>query len=133
MHRFPDPWIGLAWLDAYNDNNLQALISDQINEQKNHYTWAQREAAERGDVSMILGRKAMAASVSWRRKNSEEEETHFLREADDDFDRAEKDYQGCRNWFHTEAAIEEIHDKRAMIQQRLSDLQHQNQVPGYRQ
>ena len=81
----PDPWIGLAWLDAYNDNNLQALISDQINEQKNHYTPAQREAAERGDVSMILGRKAMAASLNWRRKNSPEEETHFLREADDDF------------------------------------------------
>jgi serine/threonine protein kinase len=131
-HDSPDPWIGLAWLDAYNDNNLQALISDQINEQKNHYTPAQREAAEKGDVSMILARKAMTASLIWRHKNSVEEETHFLNEADGDFDQAEKYYQDCRNWFHTEAAIEEIHNKRAAIQERLSELQHQNDVPGYR-
>jgi predicted Ser/Thr protein kinase len=128
----PDPWIGLAWLDAYSDNNLQALISDQINEEKNRYTPAQREAAEKGDVSMILARKAVAASLIWRHKNSDEEETHFLNEADSDFEQAEKFYQGCRNWFHTEAAIEEIHNKRGAIQQRLSDLQHQNEVPGYR-
>jgi hypothetical protein len=132
VHDSPDPWIGLAWLDAYNDNNLQALISDQINEQKNHYTPAQREAAEKGDVSMILGRKAVAASLIWRHKNSLEEETHFLSEADGEFDQAEKYYQDCRNWFHTEAAIEEIHDRRATIQQRLADLQHQNEVPWYR-
>jgi serine/threonine protein kinase len=131
-HDSPDPWIGLAWLDAYNDNNLQALVSDQIREQQNHYTPAQREAAEKGDVSMILGRKAMAASLTWRHKNSVEEETRFLNEADGDFDQAEKFYQGCRNWFHTEAAIEEIHNKRAAIQQRLADLQHQNEVPWYR-
>lgn len=128
----PDPWIGLAWLDAYNDNNLQALISDQIKEQQNHYTPAQREAAEKGDVAMILGRKAVTASATWRHKNSVEEETHFLNEAAGDFDQAEKYYQDCRNWFHTEAAIEEIHTKRAAIQQRLADLQHQNEVPGYR-
>jgi serine/threonine protein kinase len=131
-HDSPDPWIGLAWLDAYNDNNLQALISDQINEQRNKYTPAQREAAEKGDVSMILGRKALAASLIWRHKNSDEEETHFLNEADSDFDQAEKFYQGCRNWFHTEAAIEEIHNKRAAIQERLTDLQHQHDALGYR-
>jgi hypothetical protein len=129
-HDFPDPWIGLAWLDAYNDNNLQALISDQIREQQNHYTPAQREAAEKGDVSMILGRKAVAAALNWRRKNSVEEETHFLNEADGDFSQAEKFYQDCRNWFHIEAAIEEIHTRRAAIQQRLTDLQHQSEVPG---
>ena len=119
----PDPWIGLAWLDAYNDNNLQALISDQIKEQQNHYTPARREAAQRGDVSMILGRKAVTASLTWRRKNSIEEETHFLQEADSDFARAEKDYQDCRNWAHTEAAIEEIHKRRSTIQERLVELQ----------
>ena len=118
----PDPWIGLAWLDAYNDNNLEALISDQLKAQQNHYTPAKREAAQRGDVSMILGRKAVTASLSWRHKNSAEEETHFLHEADDNFDRAEKDYQGCRDWAHTEAAIEEIHNRRSAIQQRLADI-----------
>jgi serine/threonine protein kinase len=126
----PDPWIGLAWLDAYNDNNLQALISDQIKAQQNHYTPARREAAQRGDVSMILGRKAILASLNWRRKNSAEEETHFLHEADDDFVRAEKDYQGCRNWAHTEADIEEIHNRRSTIQQRLADLQRLAEING---
>ncbi len=119
----PDPWIGLAWLDAYGDNNLQALISDQIKAQQKLYTPGKREYAQRGDVSMMLGRKAVAASLLWRRKNSAQEETHFLQEADSDFDRAEKDYQGCRDWAHTEAAIEEIHNRRAAIQLRLADLQ----------
>jgi hypothetical protein len=118
----PDPWIGLAWLDAYVDNNLKALTADQLKEQQNHYTPAQREAAQRGDVSMILGRKAMNASINWRRKGSSEEETHFLREADDDFVRAENDYQGCRDWFRTEDAIEEIHYRRNTIQQRLAEI-----------
>lgn len=126
----PDPWIGLAWLDAYTDNNLQALIADQIKAQQNHYTPAKREAAQRGDVSMILGRKAVTASLNWRRKNSNEEETHFLREADDDFVRAEKDYQGCRNWGRTEAAIEEIHNRRSTIQQRLAELQRFGDAAG---
>ncbi len=120
----PDPWLGLAWVDAYYANDLQALISDQIKAQQNHYTPAKREAAQRGDVSMILGRRAIAASLNWRHKNSAEEETHFLRDADDDFVRAEKDYQGCRGWGHTEADIEEIHNRRSAIQQRLSEVQH---------
>ena len=119
----PDPWLGLAWLDAYNDNNLPALISDQIKAQQKLYTPGKREAAQRGDVSMILGRKAVVASISWRRKNSAQEETHFLQEADADFSRAEKDYQDCRDWAHTEAAIEEIHTRRLVIQLRLADLQ----------
>ncbi len=126
----PDPWIGLAWLDAYTDNNLQALIADQIKAQQNHYTPAKREAAQRGDVSMILGRKAVTASLNWRRKNSKEEETRFLREADDDFARAEKDYEGCRNWGRTESAIEEIHNRRSTIQQRLAELQRSGEAAG---
>jgi hypothetical protein len=119
----PDPWIGLAYLDAYVDNNLQALAVDQSNAQKNHYTPVQREAAQRGDVSLFLGRKAIVASLKWRRKGSTPEETHFLHDADDDFARAEKDYQGSRDWFGTEAAIEEIHNRRVTIQQRLVELQ----------
>lgn len=126
----PDPWLGLAWLDAYIDNNLPALANDQLKEQQNHYTLVQREAAQRGDVSMILGRKAMNASINWRRKGNAQEETHFLQDADTDFVRAEKDYQDCRDWFHTEDAIEEIHYRRGTIQQRLGELQRLADITG---
>jgi hypothetical protein len=118
----PDPWIGLAPLDAYHDHNLQALIEDQKQEQQRHYTPVQREAAQRGDLLMFLGGKAFSGSKLWRRKNSAEEEMRFLHEADNDFAQAEQAYEGSRNWFHTEAAIEEIQAYRAKIQERLSEL-----------
>jgi tetratricopeptide (TPR) repeat protein len=118
----PDPWIALAALDAYQSHNLTALLDDQNKEQQRHYTLAEREAAQRGDVSTYLARKALGTAAVWRRKNSVEEETRFLREADSDFDQAQKAYEGCRGWFHTENAIEQIHKQRDAIQQRLAEL-----------
>lgn len=121
-HDSPDPWIALAYLDAYQDHNLQALLDDQNKEQQRHFTLGPREAAQRGDVFMFLGHKALNAANLWRRKNSAEEETRFLKEADNDFEQADKSYDGSRNWFRTEAVIEQIHKLRATIAQRLTEL-----------
>ena len=118
----PDPWLGLAYIAAYYDNNFQALIDDQTMEQRSHYTLGSREAAQRGDVLKIMGDKALKASQRWQRKKDTAEEVRFLRESDDDYDKAEKSYEGCRNKYATETVIANIHDKRAKIQQRLADL-----------
>ena len=118
----PDPWIGLAYIAAYHDQNFQALIDDQTMEQRAHYTLGTREAAQRGDVLRNMALDAYKASLSWQRKQDAAEETRFLRESDDEFDKAEKSYQGCRNKYHTEAWIGKIHAIRAKIQQRLAEL-----------
>jgi hypothetical protein len=118
----PDPWIALAYLDAYQAHNLQALLDDQNKEQQRHYTLAEREAAQRGDLFRYLAGRAEATADVWRRKKSVEEESRFLHEADNNFEQAEKAYQGCRGWFRTEDAIEQIHKLRDSIQQRLAEL-----------
>jgi serine/threonine protein kinase len=118
----PDPWLGLAFVDAYGEHNLQALIHDQGQAEQNHYSPVQREAAQRGDVSKFLGHKALQMSVDWRRNKSKDEELRFLREADADYVQAEKEYQGCRGAFNTEQEIRDIHRQRDVIQKRLSEL-----------
>jgi len=118
----PDPWLGLALVDAYGDHDLNALIKDQSNAEQNHYSPVQREAAQRGDVSKFLGHKDFQMSSDWRRDKSKDEELHFLRLADADYVQAEKEYQGCRGAFNTEKEIRDIHRQRDVIQKRLSEL-----------
>lgn len=120
----PDPWLGLSFLDAYADHDLQALTTDQAKAEQNHYNLVQREAAQRGDVSKYLAHRAYQMSAEWRRRHekSDDEEIRFLHEADADYIQAEKDYQGCRGFFNTEQAIRDIHRERDVIQMRLSQL-----------
>ena len=113
----PDPYLGLARINAYDTHDLEALLLNISEAETRGFKSGRRERAQVGDGHRFKGDRALAQS----RTVESEGRRRFLEQAATEFERCAAKFEGLTNYFDAERNLTYCQRQLARVRRELDN------------
>jgi hypothetical protein len=116
---WPDPFLGLARISAYETRDFEALQLNIDGAQQRGYTPGRREQAQLGDAHRFRGDRARAQA----RGASGEGRRRFLEQAASDYEGCIAKFEGLDNYYESEQNLQYCRRQLERVREELGSIQ----------